>query len=78
MIKLLNQLKYRVAFSLLIGFAYVLVSTLWSSTISDFSLLAVLVAAVVIYIPLTILWAVISTFFMDEDDKNSSDDVIDS
>jgi hypothetical protein len=77
-IKLLNQLKYRIAFSVVIAFAFVLVSTLWYGTIDDFSLLAVLVAAVIVFIPLTILWAIISTFFMDEEDKKSSDDVIDN
>lgn len=75
--KLLNQLKYRIAFSILIGFVFVLTSTLWYGTINDFSLFAILVAAVIIFIPLTILWAIISTFFMNDEEK-SSDDVIDN
>jgi ABC-type proline/glycine betaine transport system permease subunit len=74
--KLLNQLKYRIAFSVLIAFVFVLASTLWSGTLNDFSILKVFVAAVIIFIPLTILWAIISTFFMD-DEKKPSDDLVD-
>jgi len=74
--KLLNQLKYRIAFSLLIGFLYALYPAFYEGFSGDTFLVA-LIAAVVVYIPMTLFWAIISTFFMDEE-SNQDENIVDS
>jgi len=73
--KFLNQLKHRVVFSIIISGVYVLFSNLFTDTFR-FDFYTLLAVAVLVYIPITIIWAVVSTFFMDEKD-DSNDDVID-
>lgn len=73
--KLLNNLKNRIALSVGLGALFVLISNLWHDGFS-FGIYAVIVSSVVIYIPLTIIWAVISTFFTN-DEKKSSEELLD-
>ncbi|MBK9190647.1 MAG: hypothetical protein IPM77_03590 [Crocinitomicaceae bacterium] len=73
--KLLNQLKYRVVFSVILSGIYVLISNFWKEDFR-FDIISLLAVAVIIYIPLTVIWAIVSTFFLDEKD-NSNDEIID-
>lgn len=70
--KLLNQLKYRVVFSIILSGIYVLVSNLWSEEFR-FDFFTLLVVAVIIYIPLTVLWAIISTFLINDKEQGDND-----
>lgn len=70
--KLLNQLKYRVVFSIILSGIYVLLSNIWTKEFR-FDVFTLVAVAVLIYIPLTLLWAVISTFFMEEKEDESND-----
>lgn len=74
--KLLNKLQYRALLCLLIGLVYAIVDCIIASKWDAF-LYVVFIVAVVAYIPITLLWAIISTFFIDED-KSSEENVIDS
>lgn len=67
--KFLNQLKYRAVFSIIISGIYVLVSNLFTNEFR-FDFYTLVAVAVLVYIPVTIIWAIISTFFMDEKDDS--------
>ena len=63
--KLLNQLKYRVVFSVILSGIYVLISNFWKEDFR-FDIISLLAVAVIIYIPLTVILAIVSTFFLVE------------
>ena len=75
-LKLLDQLKYRVALSMVIGLIYVVISSLLEGNFV-FSFYNFLAVSVLVFIPLTIIWAVVSTFLLKEDQDETSDEVID-
>ena len=49
-----------------------LVSNLWSEEFR-FDFFTLLVVAVIIYIPLTVLWAIISTFLINDKEQGDND-----
>ena len=66
-LKLLNQLKYRIIFSLIISSAYHLVRGLWGGEY-EFVLTTILITTGLVFIAVTIIWVIVSTFFMNEKD----------
>lgn len=75
-LKLLDQLKYRVALSLVIGLIYAVISSLLDG-VFVFNFYTFLAVSVLVFIPLTIIWAIVSTFLIKEDEDKSSDELID-
>ena len=75
-LKYLDQLKYRIILSLVIAFGYMIVGGFWRGEFS-FSLYTLVTVTVLVFIPLTIIWAIVGTFFLNDEEDKTSDEVID-
>ncbi|MBD3637778.1 MAG: hypothetical protein HUJ25_10525 [Crocinitomicaceae bacterium] len=70
----LNTIPKRVGFSLLLGASVYLATALFVEN-WEFDILSVLIYSVIAFIPVTLFYAIVSTFYSD---TNDDEDVIDT
>lgn len=74
--RLKNTLRNRIGMSVVAGAISVLVFSQLSGRIR-FDVTSVLIAGLLAYVPITIVWAVISVFF-NKDDQEKPEDILDN
>lgn len=73
--KLKNTLRNRIGMSVVAGALLIMINSIWSGGFR-FDIYSVLIAALLAYVPITLVWAVISVFFK-KDEEESQDDILD-